>query len=127
MAVQPQESELVSVVSIGDILYCMFPNGIKLHGCVQNTVEIQVQEDQIFHIKRPSPVISDIISGLQEVHRQVRLIKSGKVEPRLLELHVLSSDLLDRALAPIMCAINANRPLRATYQKSRSLPVAALA
>ena len=128
MSARPQGSELVEIVSPEPtVLMCSFPLGFKLHGCVQNVVHLQVEERQIILIRHPSDVLNDIFQGLQAIHRETKLIASGKVERNLLELHVCSAELLGWALAPVVVAINANKPLQATYTNRRVRQVAAFA
>ena len=127
MSARPQDSEQVRIISPKDtVLRCSFPLGFRLHGCVQNVVHLQIQDDQIILPKNLSLVLNDILYGLQVIHRQTKLIASGKVERNLLELQVCSADLLDRALAPIIVAIGGNQ-LRATYTNRRVRQVAAFA
>jgi hypothetical protein len=128
MTARVQESALVKIASPKDtVLRCAFPAGVKLHGCVQNVVRLQVEEDQIFHIRHPSELLITIIEGLQVLHRETQLITFGKVERRMLELHVRNADLLDRALAPVIVAINSTKELRAEYKKYHGTPVPAFA
>lgn len=129
MSAKPQDSALVRIVSPKPtVIRCLFPEGFKLHGCVQNTIPFQVEDDQIFHvIKRPSQVLSDIIEGLRTLHRETLLIKAGKVEKSLIEVHVISEELLDRALAPIALAIRDCKDLHSTYTSYHKRPLAAVA
>lgn len=127
MSATPQGTALVQIVSPKDtVLRCAFPDGVELHGCVQNVLRLQVEGNQIIMVKHPSDVLTDILVGLQALHRESKLIVSGKIERRLLELQVCSADLLDRALAPIIVALNGNL-LRVSYKNYHARLVAAFA
>lgn len=124
MTAKSQVEAPVRIVSPREtILQCQFPRGVELHGCVQNVVRLQVDDHQIYNFRNPSRVMIDIIEELQKVHREIRLIASGEVNRhrRLLELHVHSADLLDRALAPVIVAIQGN-DLRASYKNLCVVP-----
>jgi hypothetical protein len=129
MTAKRQDLALVEVFSPKPtVLRCRFPFGVKLHDCVQNVIHLQVEDDQIMLGRCPSQVLIDIIEGLRVPHRETKLITFGKVERELLELHVRSADLLDRALAPVIVAINSNAEFRvSSYKNYHARPMAAFA
>ena len=125
-AKQPQPTELVVITTPKPtVLRCMFPEPIRLHENIQNVVPLQVVDALIVLPKKSCEVINDIIISLQELHSQEKLIKSGTIERKLLELHVHGADLLDRALAPLVVTINSHKPLRASYLNRRLRLIAA--